>query len=162
MKRYKNKLREPVMYLIFGGFTTLVNFVVYLAVMSLGHVTAAGATALAWVAAVTFAYITNGRFVFGCEGNILSFFGTRICSGLAEVLLMAALVDGLHLGKLVTKLAVGVIVTAMNYLGSKLLVFRKSGKEQGRQPAGPAADPRDQRAAGQGAAGPVEESRAAL
>lgn len=124
--------KEIILYVIFGGLTTLVNFVVYLAVVHTGHVTAATATAIAWLAAVLFAYVTNRRYVFGCDGNIFSFFGTRICSGLVEVLLMAALVDGLQLEKLVTKLAVGVIVMAMNYLGSKALVFRSQKQESGR------------------------------
>lgn len=114
--------------MIFGGLTTLVDLLVYLAVMHGLDVTAATATAAAWFVAVLFAYVTNRRYVFGCEGNLLSFFGTRICSGLVQVLLMAALVDGLHFEKLVTKLAVGVIVTVMNYVGSKLLVFHKSEK----------------------------------
>lgn len=123
--------------MIFGGLTTLVDLLVYLAVMHGLDVTAATATAAAWFVAVLFAYVTNRRYVFGCEGNLLSFFGTRICSGLVQVLLMAALVDGLHFEKLVTKLAVGVIVTVMNYVGSKILVFRKPGEEKcGQQAAG--------------------------
>lgn len=121
--------KEILLYLIFGGLTTLVDFLVYMAMMSTGYVSAAVATAAAWLAAVLFAYVTNRRYVFGCEGNLLSFVGTRLCSGLVQVLLMAALVDGLHLDKLVTKLAVGVLVTIMNYAGSRLLVFRKSEKE---------------------------------
>lgn len=132
--------KEVIMYLIFGGLTTLVNFLVYLAVIHTGRVTAAAATAVAWLVAVLFAYVTNRRYVFGCEGNLMSFFGTRVCSGLVEVLLMAALVDGLHFGKLVTKLAVAVLVTAMNYLGSKFLVFREEKQRPGQCVAGRKAD----------------------
>lgn len=142
MKRFQNLLRkketkEIILYLIFGGLTTLVDLLAYLAAIHGLDVTAATATAAAWVVAVLFAYVTNRRYVFGCEGNLLSFFGTRVCSGLVQVLLMAALVDGLHFEKLLTKLAVGVVVTAMNYAGSKLLVFRKPGEGKcGQQAAG--------------------------
>lgn len=128
IKRVKQILmnREVMMYLIFGGLTTLVDFLVYLALMSTGQMTAAVATAVAWLAAVLFAYLTNRRYVFGCEGSLIRFAATRLCSGLLQVALMAVLVDGLKLQELVMKLAVGVLVTVMNYVGSKLLVFRKA------------------------------------
>ena len=147
----KKEIKEIVMYLIFGGLTTLVDLLAYLAVLHGLDVTAATATAAAWFVAVLFAYATNRRFVFGCEGNLLSFVGTRLCSGLVQVLLMAALVDGLHFEKLATKLAVGVIVTIMNYAGSKLLVFRRT-----------AAEGRDCPAAGREAGTASGRSRVAL
>ena len=140
----KKEIKEIAMYLIFGGLTTLVDLLVYLIVIYGLNITAAAATAVAWFVAVLFAYVTNRRFVFGCEGNLLRFFATRLCSGLVQVLLMAALVDGVHLEKVATKLAVGVIVTVMNYAGSKLLVFHgqeewKCGQQTASQNLGAAA-----------------------
>lgn len=121
----KKLTKEMALYLIFGVLTTLVNFIAYVAALRISHVTAAVASSVAWLVAVLFAYAVNRRYVFGCEGSLMGFFGARICSGLMEIALMASLVDVLRLHPLLTKIAVGVAVTVMNYLASRYFVFRR-------------------------------------
>lgn len=83
--------------------------------------------------AITFAYITNRNFVFQSKStgykNILkemgSFYAARIFTlVLAEVLMQITVV---HMGfdELVMKFSVNIIVIALNYLFSKVWIFRK-------------------------------------
>ncbi|MBQ8475410.1 MAG: GtrA family protein [Clostridia bacterium] len=137
------KYREIIMYLIFGVSTTAVNWVVYttLVVLHLAGVTAANA--VAWVCAVLFAFVTNKLFVFQSHtaGFIsvlkesVTFFGARIFSGLFEIFLPTLLISlGLD-GKLfgidgfVAKAVVSILIIIMNYVLSKLIVFRNKDKK---------------------------------
>ena len=55
--------REVISYLIFGVLTTLVNWVVYAAMVKV-HIDYRIATAAAWAVSVLFAFIVNKIFVF--------------------------------------------------------------------------------------------------
>ncbi|MBQ6893060.1 MAG: GtrA family protein, partial [Clostridia bacterium] len=62
------KYREQIMYVFFGGFTTLVNWGVYALfadfVLGEGDMNKSISKTIAWGAAVIFAFITNKFFVF--------------------------------------------------------------------------------------------------
>ena len=49
--------KEVVTYLIFGVLTTLVNYAVYLPLYNWLHLSATLSNAIAWVAAVAFAFV---------------------------------------------------------------------------------------------------------
>ena len=129
--------REIFWYLVCGVGTTLVNLAVFWWCDVLVQAPTATSTAAAWLLSVIFAYITNRTFVFHSTNNtpktlvweILSFFGARVCSGVLDVVLMVVLVDGLHFSSMWTKIFVNVLVTVLNYLFSKWVIFR-SGKER--------------------------------
>lgn len=120
-------------YLFFGGLTTLVNFLVYTPLHYWVHLSAAVSNGIAWVAAVAFAYLTNKPFVFKSHDwsaavvlpELGKFVGCRIGSGLLETGLLALTVDCLHWNGIVMKVIASVMVVVLNYIGSKLLVFRK-------------------------------------
>ena len=131
------KHRETVMYLIFGGLTTLVNYIVYAVCCWL--MPDAGTTApnvIAWVLAVLFAYITNRNLVFGSETHgagpvmreLAAFSGSRIFTLVLESAILWAAVDKMGMNNLVVKLLVNVLVIVLNYILSKLIVFRKKPK----------------------------------
>ena len=56
--------KEIVLYVFFGGLTTLVNFVVYLGLKNLFGVPMVASNIIAWVVSVLFAYVTNKIYVF--------------------------------------------------------------------------------------------------
>lgn len=56
--------REVITYLIAGGLTTVVNFVVYGVLFNYLDVANMLANTIAWVVAVIFAYIVNNYWVF--------------------------------------------------------------------------------------------------
>lgn len=129
-----SRAREVISYLVFGGLTTLVNIVVYaICTMVLGWAVLAS-NILAWILSVLFAYVTNRAFVFhsgrksaaGLLGEAAGFFAGRLATGAFDTLFMIVAVDMLHLPNLVMKVASNVVVIILNYVISKLLVFRSS------------------------------------
>lgn len=134
------KYRELISYIFFGAATTFVNFAVYTVSVSLiGIKSLTAANFISWTCAVIFAFFTNKLFVFRSsslsartllrEGSV--FFASRALSGAIEVLLPEQLVwlglDAALFGVegSFAKLAVSVGVIILNYVFSKLFVFKK-------------------------------------
>lgn len=128
------KHREIISYIFFGALTTAVNFAVYYPLYNFWHVSPVFSNMIAWLAAVIFAFFVNKRFVFrntdwslrGIIKQGIGFAGCRIASGAAETVLLYITVDLLLFDGNLWKLIVSVVVIILNYLGSKLLVFRKT------------------------------------
>ena len=120
-------------YLVFGVLTTAVNYIVYLPCYNLLHISAAASNVIAWLAAVIFAYLTNKPFVFKSYDwsaktvvpELTKFVGSRIVSGALETLVIFVTVDVLRWNGNVMKLITSVLVVILNYVASKLVVFRK-------------------------------------
>lgn len=126
---------DIITYLFFGVLTTVVNYLVYLPVYNLLHLSAAFSNAIAWVAAVAFAYLTNKPWVFKSHDwsaetvipELCKFVGCRMGSGVLETGILLVTVDLLHWNGNVWKLVTSVLVVVLNYIASKLLVFKKRG-----------------------------------
>ena len=127
------RTRELLLYLLFGGLTTLVNFVIYTLTVNLLGIT--GSNAVAWVVAVLFAFFTNRLWVFqNREKHLLSqltaFVGGRALSGVLEIFLPALLVEwGLRqtafdIPGFWAKATVSVLVVLLNYFFGKYIVFK--------------------------------------
>ena len=132
MKRLWQKYREQLLYVLFGGLTTRVNIVAYyLCATPLGLGTVSS-TGIAWVLSVLFAYVTNRRWVFESHTRGASaiaremgaFFLCRLLSGLMDMAIMYVFVDMLRFDGMVVKVASNVLVIIVNYVASKLLIFR--------------------------------------
>lgn len=127
------KYYDILVYLFFGVLTTVVNYIVYLPCYNLLHLSAAVSNAIAWVAAVAFAYLTNKPFVFKSYDwsaktvvpELTKFVGSRIASGALETVIIFVAVDLLLWNGNIMKLVTSVLVVVMNYVASKLLVFKK-------------------------------------
>lgn len=146
LKRMFIKYKEIIMYLIFGVLTTVVSWGSY-AIFEMAfkdaivdvNVLVAVANVLSWVAAVLFAYITNKLFVFESKSfkpttlfkEIGLFVGSRLASGAVEWVGVPFLVwIGLNqtifgVEGMVAKVLVSIIVVILNYILSKLIVFKK-------------------------------------
>lgn len=126
------KYWEVLIYLVFGVLTTVVNYIIYLPVYNILGLSAALSNAIAWVGAVAFAYLTNKPFVFKSHDwsmktvipELSKFVGCRVASGAAETVILLVTVDLLHWNGNIWKLLTSVIVVVLNYIGSKLFVFR--------------------------------------
>lgn len=124
---------DMVSYLFFGVLTTAVNYLVYLPLYNLLGISAAVSNIIAWVAAVVFAYVTNKPFVFKSHDwsmktvlpELGKFVGCRAASGGLETVLILLTVDILGWNGNIWKLIISVLVVILNYVSSKLLVFRK-------------------------------------
>lgn len=128
------KHRDILIYAIFGGLTTVVNYLVFLPCYNLLGLSGTVSNILAWAAAVAFAYVTNKPFVFRSHDwsmktvgpELLKFVGCRLGSGALETGLIFLTVDLLHWNGNWMKLILSVVVVILNYVSSKLLVFRKN------------------------------------
>ena len=127
------KYYDILAYLVFGVLTTVVNYLVYLPCYNLLEMSAAVSNVIAWAGAVAFAYLTNKPFVFRSHDwsamtvipELTRFVGSRIASGALETGIIFLTVDLLAWNGNVMKLVTSVIVVVLNYIASKLLVFRK-------------------------------------
>ena len=81
----------------------------------------------------SFAYLTNRKWVFHSEASTrkeiiresVSFFLCRLGTGVLDWVLMYLLVDCLHWPDLWVKTGVNILVILLNYVASKLLVFKQ-------------------------------------
>ena len=127
------KYRELILYVFFGGLTTLVNWAGYWLLADVFHVPYLWATAIAQILSILFAYVTNRIWVFESKAKgfsavfweMVRFFGCRAASFVLDLLCMRIGVGGLHINDMVMKLLSNVIVVIVNYVFSKLIVFRK-------------------------------------
>ena len=127
------KYYDILVYLVFGVLTTVVNYIVYLPCYNLLGFSATASNMVAWVVAVAFAYLTNKPFVFRSHDwsaktvvpELTKFVGSRIFSGALETGIIFVTVDCLLWNGNIMKLITSVLVVILNYVASKLLVFRK-------------------------------------
>lgn len=138
LKTFTKQHREIIIYLLIGALTTVVNFAIYLPLLWWAKLPASISNAIAWVIVILFAYVTNKLFVFQSKDwsakvalpEFLKFVGCRIASGVFETVFLALTIDLPQLGdlkwySLTMKLIACIGVVILNYVGSKLLVFRK-------------------------------------
>lgn len=137
IKNLAVKYREAILYLVFGGLTTVVDFAVsFLLYKAKTNVHVSDAAA--WCAAVAFAYVTNKIWVFESRAKgflpvmreIAEFAGGRVLTLLLQELVVFGLYDKLGYNKYAVKIAASVIVIVLNYFISKLIVFRKGKSEK--------------------------------
>lgn len=127
------KYQDVISYLFFGVMTTVVNFLVYYPLTNLFGMNATVVNVIAWAVSVAFAFLTNKPFVFKSHDwskevvfpELTKFVGTRLGSGAVETAIIFLLVDCMSLNLNIVKIAASVLVIIINYVGSKLLVFRK-------------------------------------
>ena len=127
------KYWDILMYLIFGVLTTVVNYIVSLPCYNLLHLSASLSNVIAWAVAVAFAYLTNKPFVFKSHDwsaktvipELSKFVGSRVLSGALETAIIFVTVDLLSWNGNVMKLVTSVLVVILNYVASKLIVFKK-------------------------------------
>lgn len=125
------KYREVILYILFGGLTTLINLLVYNTMYYYIESSNLLSTIVAWILSVLTAFLTNKQIVFRSsswnleilwkEGVI--FFECRIGTGILEFIFMYITVDILRWSGFIMKLIVNVIVIILNYVASKRIIF---------------------------------------
>lgn len=129
------KYKELINYLIVGVLTTVVSLGTYYAsVLTIldpqSAIQLQIANILSWIAAVTFAYFTNRKYVFeSTNSNMLKeafkFYTSRLSTLVMDMVIMFVGVTMLGFSDKIMKLVVQVVVTVANYVISKFLVFKK-------------------------------------
>lgn len=147
IKKQLEKYRELIVYFITGVLTTLVNWAVYALCVETFGWSVAVSNAIAWGAAVLFAYVTNKLWVFRSYSwnlrfvirEAFLFVSARILTGIFEIVSVPLLV-GLGLNQpffgvkgMWAKILVSAIVMVLNYVFSKLIVFRSRPDKDARE-----------------------------
>ena len=154
MKIYYDK-KEGFDYLITGGLTTVFNWVAYVLcadviltgiidqsitlfagsqfeqIISADYARDWISNVIAWVVAVIFAYATNRVFVFHSDKHgfgpvfkeFMAFVTARVLSFVVEQVLFTGAIH--FMNDKVAKLLIGVVVIILNYIFSKLWIFKK-------------------------------------
>lgn len=128
LKKYK----PFIMYLLFGCLTTIINLGSYYVVYNKMGINNVLSTIYAWCVAVLFAFFTNKIFVFKSETfehdvffrELVSFFACRLLTGGIDLAIMYISVDVFSLNEMVWKLVANIIVIIINFVVSKIFIFK--------------------------------------
>lgn len=137
------KYEEALMYLFFGVLTTVVSFITagisksgLEAISANTDLVSTISTVISWICAVTFAYITNRQWVFDSKASgaksiiseAFSFYGGRILTLIVETAMMWLGYSHLGINYWITKIAANIVVLILNYVISKLFIFKTKEK----------------------------------
>ena len=132
LKQLFDKHRELILYVFFGGLTTLVSVGSFILFDTLLGIHELVSNLLSWILAVGFAYVTNRKWVFCSKARgaaiwaeACSFYGGRLLTlGMEEVILLI-FATWLSFHSTAIKVIAQVAVLVGNYIISKFLIFRK-------------------------------------
>ena len=130
------KYKEQILYVVFGGLTTLINWGTYALCCDVMGIPNLPSVAIAWILSVAFAFVTNKIWVFESRSfdrktllrELWTFTSARLATLLLDMGIMYLAVNVMGGNHLVWKLISNVIVIILNYVLSKLVVFRKQDK----------------------------------
>ena len=135
---FEGRRGEVLRYLIIGGCTTLVNFVVFTILVRLFYIDVTISNVTSVIVSILFAYVANKWFVFRSRCSSLSslfaefckFVGARLVTMVIEVGGVYLLVNVIGQDELLGKLETQVVVIVGNYFISKFLVFRQNAAQK--------------------------------
>ena len=133
MDEKKKNIIELLNYVVVGGLTTLVNFVVYFFCthIQLHYLIA---NVIAWIFAVLFAYIANRKYVFKSEGNdqkaeFIQFVSLRAVTLVVESLLLFVCIQLAAMNENIAKIFVSIVTVIGNYVFCKFMIFKQKTQE---------------------------------
>ena len=133
IRNRKEEFKELVLYTVFGNMTFVISIGAYAIFNVFFGINELIANALAWVFAVLFSYVTNKKWVFkAATPTKTAFFSTDVCffsvadssRWLLKRLLYLFLSQLLDYPSMWVKLVAQVVVVVLNYVISKLFVFK--------------------------------------
>ena len=127
-QRYK----AQILYLFFGGLTTVVNIIIYGGMRQLFHTTPQVSYWVAWILAVLFAYFTNRSWVFNSQARgigefiaeLFRFILARVVTGIIGDGILAFGVHILHQNDFIWNIIQNIFVIVSNYILAKWMIFR--------------------------------------
>lgn len=128
---------ETISYTVFGVLTTLVDWGVY-TILRMNATEYMVAQVVSWCAAVAFAFITNKLWVFKSYDfhlvnlfrELTSFVTCRLVTGVFTLVGMMVMVDLMGMNDYLSKLGISVMVIILNYIFSKIFIFKKRSCEE--------------------------------
>lgn len=132
LKMYES-YKGIILYIFFGGITTLINIVSYYLFYNVFNVSNVTSNIIAWFLSVIFAFATNKIWVFNSKSwdakiaikELVSFISVRLLTGVFDTSVMYIGVDLFKFNSLIMKILSNLIVLISNYIGSKFFIFKK-------------------------------------
>lgn len=137
-KILSGKYQALILYVVFGIATTIINILLYGLFyywlgwknFTWGNV---AANVIAWVGAVSVAFLTNKNMVFGSDSwhkkvvirEFITFILARIATGVVDLAIMFIFVDCLRFNGVLIKIIANIIVIILNFILSKVVVFKR-------------------------------------
>lgn len=123
---------EAIKYIFFGIATTVINLLSYL-ILSLIGMTYVLSNLIAFLLSIIFAFITNKLYVFNSkswERDIvikegITFLGARGITFCGDMMLLIILIEVAGINDFIAKCIVNIVVIVLNYILSKLIVFKQ-------------------------------------
>jgi len=151
MKRIEamyRKHEESISYLLFGGLTTVVNFVLLYFCKWAFHTSDTVSNIIAWIVSVAFAFFTNKFFVFKSENTafevlakeMFDFAAARLLTGAIETGAVWLFVERMEKNLLLIKVIMAIFVILSNYVISKLIIFKTKPTDKSSADENPIAE----------------------
>lgn len=129
---FYKKNKEILLYLFFGGLSFIVSVATYALFNVPMKMDALIANVLSWIITVMFAFLTNRVWVFASPTDnikdfmkqMLSFYSGRIITLVIEEAILLVFINMLGFGSLLVKIVAQVVVILLNYVISKLFIFK--------------------------------------
>lgn len=127
------KYKSILLYLFFGGVSLVINIALFIVLVNIICLDALISNVVCWIVCVIFQFYTNRTWAF--EGRVdtksaflkqmISFFGSRGFTLLVEETILAIFIEGLSCDAAIIKIIAQFVTIVMNYILSKMFVFRK-------------------------------------
>ena len=125
-----NQFKEQILYIVFGVLTTAINIIAFFACSRLINLGLIPSNIIAWILSVSF--VTNKIYVFNSKNynfsvvlrELIDFVISRGATGILDLGLMYLFVSVIGIEDMISKIVINIIVIILNYILSKLYVFK--------------------------------------
>ena len=136
LEPFYQRNKDVLLYLFFGFVTFVINILCYAWLNTWLGLNELIANIIAWVAAVLVAFLTNRIWVFHAPTETMgaffrqmaAFFAGRLVTLGIEEAILAVFITVMQLPGMPVKIIAQIIVIVLNYVISKLVIFRKKQK----------------------------------
>lgn len=131
MNKLLKEKREIILYLIFGFLTTVISILVFALFTEVIPLNELIANIISFIIAVLFAFLTNRRWVFKNNDKQpfllqgIKFYSARLITLLIEELIIFIFITLLTFNSLAVKTIAQIVIIVLNYILSKVFVFKK-------------------------------------
>lgn len=130
---FYRKHKEVLLYLFFGGISFLISIGTYVWFNIVFGMNELIANILSWIITVMFAFLTNRIWVFHAETaktaefirQMISFYGGRVITLALEEIILLVFITWLAFSSIPVKVIAQIMVIILNYVISKIYIFKK-------------------------------------
>lgn len=133
MQKIWDKYKEAISYLFWGFVSFIISIASFYFLANICCLQALIANVISWIICVLFAYATNRTLVFKSQNNdmrsigreFIQFISARVGTLILEELILFIGITCLHGDNMIVKLIGQVFVIILNYVLSKIWIFKK-------------------------------------